>query len=348
MFETLISQYLNKLIESKVGDFSTPEAFHAVKVERLGDDKVEPLTQVSCRFVVPIFALVGDFAVKPYQCSDGTPPVTRTFLLATDAFVEFSEFVQDMFQGLRMLNLLAVAESQIGLHPEVYPYAFTCSGQDFFGVAICHNIEVACANSISTDLDIPDVSLIVAMVMIQNIPTLEDKLFWRCVPFFERQADRACNEFVSCLKLRRAVTPFAFELRGTDTSAPSALLDPSKESLVGNMDADNHRVKGIAWYPCPMLLGTLEQLRQVGLKPIPTGVFTIDAVISLFQSKEVIMHIPKIVEHITQTLVLRMLAYLIFVGSHSVTSYQLFNPVQVGRQTRNLAITLELSANWSK
>jgi len=100
MFQTLILQYLNKLVKSEVGDFTSPEAFHTLKVQRLGDNVVKLTTQVSGAFIVPISALVGDLAIKSCQLSDGTPPVTRTLLLATHGFVEFAELVQGLFQGL--------------------------------------------------------------------------------------------------------------------------------------------------------------------------------------------------------------------------------------------------------
>ena len=64
MFLTLISQYLNKLIESKVRDFASPEAFHTVKVQRLRDDSPKPLAQIVREFPMPIFALVRDFSIE--------------------------------------------------------------------------------------------------------------------------------------------------------------------------------------------------------------------------------------------------------------------------------------------
>ena len=54
MFETLECQYLNKLPESKVRDLTSPEAFHTVKVERLGRDQVKTPAQVGSKFRVPI------------------------------------------------------------------------------------------------------------------------------------------------------------------------------------------------------------------------------------------------------------------------------------------------------
>ena len=61
MFLTLGLQYLNKLVEAKVGGFTSPQAFHAVKVQGFNRDCVKLLTQFGCQLPVKVFALVGDF-----------------------------------------------------------------------------------------------------------------------------------------------------------------------------------------------------------------------------------------------------------------------------------------------
>ena len=45
MVLTLISQYLNKLVESKIGDFTSPQPFHTVKVQRLKHNCIKLLTE---------------------------------------------------------------------------------------------------------------------------------------------------------------------------------------------------------------------------------------------------------------------------------------------------------------
>ena len=79
---------------------------------------------------------------------------------------------------------------------------------------------------------------------------------------------------------------------------------------------------------------------------IPTRVFPVDAVIAFLQSQKVVMHIAQVVKHIAQTLVLRMVTYLIFVGSQRFYQLPVFNPLRVGRQARYLAVTLVMLANW--
>ena len=133
MFETLEFQNLKELPKCQVRDFSPPKPFHTLKVECLGGNKVKPPTEVSGTFVVPISALVRNLTIQPCQLSDGTPPVARTLLLLTDGPGECLKLVQGFLQKLWRLNLLTGAECQIGVHSEVYPYTFTCSGHDFFG-----------------------------------------------------------------------------------------------------------------------------------------------------------------------------------------------------------------------
>ena len=129
MFETLELQYLNELSEGEVRDFPSPEAFHTLKVEHLGRDAVKPSAKVGGKFPMPVSALVGNFTVKSGKFSDGTPPIARTFLLATHSFIECSEFIQGLLQGLRMLYLLTGIERQIGIQSKSAPTLSPVAGK---------------------------------------------------------------------------------------------------------------------------------------------------------------------------------------------------------------------------
>jgi fumarate reductase subunit D len=101
------------------------------------------------------------------------------------------------------------------------------------------------------------------------------------------------------------------------------------------MDTDNHGIKCIARYPYPMFLGAFEELGQMRLEPILTGIFTIDAVIAFLQGEKVVMDIGnQVIEQVAQTFVLWMVAYLIFIGSHRMsisyylTRFQVKNPME--------------------
>ena len=45
MFETFELQYLNKLIESEIGDFTSPQAFHACQVQRFKSKCIKASTR---------------------------------------------------------------------------------------------------------------------------------------------------------------------------------------------------------------------------------------------------------------------------------------------------------------
>ena len=103
MFETFELQYLNKLIESKVRDFTSPKPFHTVKVQRFGRDEVKPSAKVGGKFPMPVSTLVADFAIEYSEGSDSTPPVIRTFDFTRYCFIELPKCVQGLFQELWVL-----------------------------------------------------------------------------------------------------------------------------------------------------------------------------------------------------------------------------------------------------
>ena len=60
MFLTLILQYLNKLGERKIGDLTSPQAFHTVKIQGFKDYGIKSFTEFACQLPMEIFALVAD------------------------------------------------------------------------------------------------------------------------------------------------------------------------------------------------------------------------------------------------------------------------------------------------
>ena len=172
--------------------------------------------------------------IQPCELMDGTPPVARPFDFTRKASVEFSEFGQGLFQELWRLSLLTGAEGQIGLHTEIYPYALTCSRIGFGGGVVCDDIQPICANTIAKDLNIPDVSFPIAMLVKRKPAFIELQRCRRGVPFFERNTNTACFKFVARLKLRRTITVFAFELwttliREVEKSVPKQDADGSAQ-----------------------------------------------------------------------------------------------------------------------
>ena len=170
MFDTLILQNLNKLVKGEVRDFASPQAFHALEVQRLGDDGIKPFTQVCRNLVVPVLALVGYMPIQPRKLPDGTPPIVRTFDFTRQAFAECSEFIQGLLQKLWRLFLFAGAKGQVGLHTEIYSYALTCSRIRFGGGIVCNNIEPIGTTRITKYLDIANFTVPIA-VLVETEPT---------------------------------------------------------------------------------------------------------------------------------------------------------------------------------
>ena len=81
MFDTLVLQQLHKLVEGEIGDLPSPQAFHAVYVQRFKRKCIKASTQVSGEFPMPIQTLPCDFPIESCKCSHRTPPIIRTFFL---------------------------------------------------------------------------------------------------------------------------------------------------------------------------------------------------------------------------------------------------------------------------
>ena len=103
MFLTLILQYLNKLVERKVGDFTSPQAFHTVKVQGFNGNRIKLLTEFACQLPMKVFALVADFPIETGDLSYTPPPTVRASNFTRKAFVETTKFLQGVFQRLWVL-----------------------------------------------------------------------------------------------------------------------------------------------------------------------------------------------------------------------------------------------------
>ena len=75
MFDTFILQQRNKLVEGEIRDFTSPEAFHTVYVQRFKSKRIKAPTEVGSEFPVPVKALLTDFAIQYRQFPDSTPPI---------------------------------------------------------------------------------------------------------------------------------------------------------------------------------------------------------------------------------------------------------------------------------
>ena len=166
MFDTLILQYLNELVERKVGDFTSPEAFHAIKVQGFNGNRIKLLTKFACQLPMKVFALVADFPIEPCELFHTPPPTVRTFPFTRKFFVETTKFLQGLFQRLWVLFFLTRAQRQICVfHAEVCPNALTCCRQRFeVGVGCCYANPIVTA-SITFDGNTTNIPVPLAVFM---------------------------------------------------------------------------------------------------------------------------------------------------------------------------------------
>ena len=171
MFLTLILQYPNKLVKGEVRDFTSPQAFHARKVQGFNNDCIEPFTKFTCQLPMKVFALIADFPIEMGELPYTPPPPVRTFLLTRKTFVERPKFVQVRFQRLWVVFLLTRAERQIcvlhagfglgidqihSLYYIVCPNTFTRRWQRFRFYKVCNYVKPIITTGITLYRDTTD------------------------------------------------------------------------------------------------------------------------------------------------------------------------------------------------
>ena len=228
-----------------------------------------------------------------------------------------------MFIELRRLYFLTCADCQKSFQTEVYAYALTCLSHRFGRSIIGDNIEPVFTRAVTKDLDIADISVPVAVLVKRKPHTIDFQGVRLCIPRFERETYTPLFKCVACLELGRTVSMFSLRFRRTALT--------SKKTLVSSVNTNNRSIQRVAWYPSPVFLGRLEQLSEVRLQPISPCVFPIDAVISLFKTQKVIMHITQVIKHIPEAFVLSVIAYFVFIGAHSFLQHSPPTPLGLGR-----------------
>ena len=190
MFTTLIPQYLNELVECKIGDFTSPQAFHTIKVQSFNHNRIKLLTKFTRELPVKVFAVVADFPIQAGDLSHTSPPTVRTFLLTTQCLVERPKFVQRLFQRLWVLYLLTRAKGQVSVfHTEVCPNAFTCCRQrSKICVVRCYAYPIASATiTLYCNLANRPMPLTVLMKCVRYPIKLPFTRLW--IPFTKSQRD---------------------------------------------------------------------------------------------------------------------------------------------------------------
>ena len=327
MFLTLIFQYLNKLVEGKVGDFTSPQAFHAVKVQRLKENSIKLFTKFGGKLPMKVFALIADFPIKACELSHATPPPIRPFLLTAKFFAEGSQFVQGVFQRLRVLDFLTRAKCQISVfHAEVCPNAFTCCRQRFEICVGRRYAEPVIAASVSFDGDTAESAMPLA-VFVKRIRHFIQLPLARCrIPLAERQRDTIIFQrpprFTGVGDRLKFVALFDFR-------STSKFLE---KSIVRFMNTFEFLLDRLTRQCLPMRVRCIFQnfyvvthalkvdIRQPVFMPLPLPLM------------EILMHLPHIVKKVSNAYRVRLFTKWIFIAFHGLSRITPLTPKQwVGR-----------------
>ena len=327
MFDTFILQYLNKLTECQVGDFTSPQAFHAIKVKRFKSKCIKPLAEVGREFPMPVKALPADFAIQYRQFPDRTPPIIRTFFLTRkETFTQYAELFQGLFQKLRRLYLLTCGKCQKSVfHSEVCPNALTCRRKPRFGRSIvcCDTRFPVVSTSITFYRDLLNIAKPITVFVkcerdwfsypfsILRIPFTEGDtdmiIFYRFLTRYPREGDRL--EFVLGFDMRSA-TQFV------------------EKSLICFMNTFQLTLDRLAWQTLPMRVCRLFQRRQMSRHRMIVGIRQSIFIALTLPQMEILMHFMHIVEQMTQVFIFRVFAYRIFIGSHWLSHITPLTPVK--------------------
>ena len=121
MFETFELQYLNKLIESKIRDFTSPKPFHTVKVQRFGRNEVKPSAKVGGKFPMPVSALVADFAIEFASALTARHQLLEPLTLRDTALLSFRSAFKDCFKNCGLCPFSPVLSVKKVFNPKSIP-----------------------------------------------------------------------------------------------------------------------------------------------------------------------------------------------------------------------------------
>ncbi len=321
MFLTLILQYLNKLIEGEVGDLASPKSFHTRKVQGFNGDGVESLTKFRSKLPLKIFALVADFPIETCELSHTPPPTVRTFLFAAQCFVERPKFLQGLFQRLWVLFFLTRVQRQICVfHTEVCPNALTCCRQRFKICVGCCDVKPIVSATVTFDCDTTEspVPLAVLMKSVRNF--IKTPFACLRIPFTESQ----CDTIVFQRPPRTSRVCYRFELvSGFPFRFPTQFFE---KTIVGKMYPSQFLLNRLAWQGIPMRVCGAFQIGHVCRHGMIVRIGQSISIPFVLPSMEIVMHLPHIVKQIPNTDTIRLIAKLILIRFHRLSSIKRLSP----------------------
>ena len=268
-----------------------------------------------------VFALVGNFAIETGDLSYTPPPTTRTFGFTRKAFVKGSQFLQGVFQRLRVLFFLTRAQCQVCVfHAKVCPNAFTCCRQTFeIGVG-CDYANPIVSAIITFDCDTTDRAMPLAVFMKRKwnfiklpfsrlgIPltkTKGDTIIFQRPPRLSRKGDR-------------------FELMSLFDFRPTTKF--LEKSVIRFMNPFQLLLDCLRRQRLPMWMCCVFQVFYV-----VTHTLKVDGRQSVFVTltlplMEVFMHLPHIVKQVTNAYGIRLFPQAGIYRFSWTIKYQVFNP----------------------
>ena len=334
-FLTLILQYLNKLSESKVGDFSSPQAFHPRKVQGFNGNRIKRLTKVACQLPLKVFALVRNFTIETCELSHTPPPTIRTFLLTTQFLVETPKFVQVRFQRLWVLFLLTRAQRQICVfHTEVRPNTLTRCRQRLRFYKVGYYAKPIVTTSVALDCDTANSSMKLTVFM----KRISDFIIspFTVVPFSKGDRDTIVFQKPACL----------FECEGLELMPFLDFWSTTKfleKSHIGCVNPFEFLLDRLTRQSVPMRVCRPLQHRHVRTHCSITRIGQLILIPLTLPPMKILMNLPHIVKQIPKPNTIGLIAKLILIRFHGLSSIKSLTPEQWVGPTRYQAVTLFMS-----
>ena len=318
MFLTLILQYLHKLVERKVGDLTSPQAFHTLKVQGFNGNRIKLLTEFRGELPLKVFALVRDFTIQACELSDTPPPAMRTFLLTRKTFVERPKFVQGLFQRLWVLFLFTRAQGQVRLfHTEVCPDTLTRRWQWFRFYKLGYDIKPIITASVAFYRDTTDSPIEIA-VFTERISDFVMSPF-TLFPLSEIESEAIVFQRPTRLFQREGfkLMPF-FDFRSTPK--------PLEKSLICQVNPFEFFLDRLTWQCLPMWVCGAFQLGYAQTHCLITGIRQSVFIPLTLPLMEIRVDLPHIIKQIAKTDRIRLIIKRIFVGFHGISRITRLSP----------------------
>ena len=321
MFLTLIRQYLNELIERKIRDLTSPQAFHARKVQGFNGNRIKRLTKIGGKLPVEVFALVADLPTQACNLSHTPPPTARTFLLTRKAFVEMTKFVQEVLQRLRVLFFLTCAERQICVfHTEICPNTLTRRWQRFGFYKVGDDIQPIITARVALYRDTTDIPIKLTVFM----KRISDFIIspFTLVPFPKGEGDTIVIQRPACLFERQGFKLMPF----LDVRSTAEFLEKTD---IRSINASQLLLDRLAWQRLPMWVCRSFQIRHVRTHRSITRIRQPVFIPLTLPLMEILVDLPHIVKQVAKANTIGLIIKGIFVGFHGITHHT-FNPCAVG------------------